>query len=93
MYYLNYIQTNSGVRFSEDLVVFGQGGQEKNRGDVLETVDPLSPLAALTSHVNHPVDYLYVYFLVYFIFYFITLSPNVYPAINKLLASLFQSYY
>ena len=55
MYYLNYIQTNSGVRFSEDLVVFGQGGQEKNRGDVLETVDPLSPLAALTSHVYHSV--------------------------------------
>ena len=84
MYYLNYIQTNSGVRFSEDLVVFGQGGQEKNRGDVLETVDPLSPLTALTSHVYHPVK-IFVFILFYYV------DPYFYLSVNELLVSLFQN--
>ena len=39
----------------QHLVVLGHGDTEDDRGDVLETVDPLLPLGSLTAHIKQPV--------------------------------------
>ena len=36
----------------QDLVILADGCQEHDQQHVLETVNPFSPLAPLTSHVN-----------------------------------------
>ncbi|KAI6757209.1 hypothetical protein HG531_003034 [Fusarium graminearum] len=42
-----------GLIFEKELIVFGDGDQEKNGGDVLEAVNPLLSLGSLATNVEH----------------------------------------
>lgn len=44
------------VALDEDLVVLGEGDEEHDGGDVLEAVDPLPTLGALSSDIHHTED-------------------------------------
>lgn len=50
-----FLHTVHRLILKQDLVVFGDGDQEQNRGDVLEAVDPLLTLGTLTTDVEHAV--------------------------------------
>lgn len=50
-----FLHTVDGLILKEKLIVFGNGNQEKNRGDVLETMNPLLTLGTLTTDVKHTV--------------------------------------
>lgn len=50
-----FLHTVDRLVFKQELVVFGNGDKEENRGHVLEAVNPLLPLRPLTTHVEHPV--------------------------------------
>lgn len=39
----------------EHLVVFGNGDEKDERGDILKAVDPFFPLRPLSSHIQHAV--------------------------------------
>ena len=52
----SFLHTVDGFIFEQQLVVLGDGDQEKDRGDILETVDPLLPFGTLTADVEHPVS-------------------------------------
>ena len=49
------VQTYDRLVFVQHLVVLGQGDEENEGGDVLETVNPLLPLGALTTDVEELV--------------------------------------
>ena len=51
----SFLHTVNGLIFEQQLVVLGDGNQEKDRGDIFETVDPLLPFGTLTTDVEHPV--------------------------------------
>ena len=44
-----------GLVFEEELVVFGNGDEEEDGGDILKAVYPLLPLRSLTSDIEHAV--------------------------------------
>jgi hypothetical protein len=44
-----------GLVLEEQLIVLGDGNEEKNRCDVLEAVDPLFPLGSLSTHIEHAI--------------------------------------
>lgn len=44
-----------GLVFEEKLIVFGDGDQEEDGGDILETMDPLLTLRTLSTDIEHPV--------------------------------------
>lgn len=45
--------------FEQELVIFGDGDQEKDSGDILEAVDPLLSLGTLSTNVEHAVGELF----------------------------------
>lgn len=47
--------TNLIVALDKNLVVFWEGYEEHDRCDILEAVDPLPSLRALSSDVHHPI--------------------------------------
>ena len=49
------MHTVDGLVLKQQLVVFGNGNQEQNGGDVLEAVNPLLSLGSLTTNVEHTV--------------------------------------
>jgi hypothetical protein len=49
------LHTVDGLILEQQLVVFGNGDEEENGGDVLEAVDPLLTLRSLTSNIEHAV--------------------------------------
>lgn len=49
------LHTVDSLIFEKELVVFGDGDEEQNRGDVLEAVDPLLTFRSLTTNVEHAV--------------------------------------
>lgn len=51
----SFLHTVDRLIFEEQLVVFRNGDQEKNRCHVLEAVDPLLTLRTLTTNVEHSV--------------------------------------
>lgn len=50
-----FLHTVHGLIFEQELVVFGDGDKEQNRGDVLKAVDPLLALRTLTTNIEHTV--------------------------------------
>lgn len=50
-----FLHTVDSLIFEQQLVVFGDGNQEKNGGDIFEAVNPFLPLRTLTTNVEHPV--------------------------------------
>lgn len=51
-----FLHTVDGLVLEQQLVVFGDGDQEKDRGDVLEAVDPLLTFRTLATDVEHAVS-------------------------------------
>jgi len=50
-----FLHTIDGLIFEQELVIFRDSDQEKNGGDVFETVNPLFTLRTLTTDVEHTV--------------------------------------
>ena len=50
-----FLHTVDRLIFEEQLVVFGDSNQEKDRGHVFEAVNPLLPFGSLTTNIKHPV--------------------------------------
>ena len=50
-----FLHTVDSLVFEQQLVVLGDGDQEKDRGNVLEAVDPLLSLGTLATNVEHAV--------------------------------------
>lgn len=51
-----FLHTVDGLIFKQQLVILGDGDQEQDGGDVLEAVDPLFTLGALTADIEHAVS-------------------------------------
>lgn len=49
------MHTVDGLIFEQKLVVLGNGDEEEDGGDILETVDPLFSLRTLSSDIEHAV--------------------------------------
>jgi len=49
-------QTYHRLVLNEHLIVGTDGHEENNSGDAVKAVNPLLPLGALATHVEHPVD-------------------------------------
>lgn len=49
------LHTVDGLVLEKKLIVFGDGDQEKNRGDVLEAVNPLLSFRSLTTNIVHAI--------------------------------------
>lgn len=50
-----FLHSVDGFIFEEQLVVLGDGDQKQNGGHILETMNPLLSLRALTTHIKHPI--------------------------------------
>lgn len=51
----SFLHTVHGLIFKQQLVVFGNGDQEEDGGDILEAVNPLLSLGTLTTDIEHAV--------------------------------------
>lgn len=51
----SFLHSVDGFVFEEQLIVLGDGNEEKDGGDVLKAVDPFLPLGSLTSDIEHAV--------------------------------------
>lgn len=51
----SFLHSVDGLVFKEQLIVLGNGNEEKNRRDVLKTVDPFLSLGSLASNIEHTV--------------------------------------
>lgn len=49
------MHTVDSLVFEEELIVFGDGNEEEDGGNVLEAMDPLLSLRALSSYIKHAV--------------------------------------
>jgi hypothetical protein len=49
------LHTVDGLVFEEQLIVLGDGDKEEDCGDILEAMDPLLTLRALSSNIEHAV--------------------------------------
>eukprot|EP00116_Pleurobrachia_bachei_P018846 sb/3479108/ len=46
---------SDGIRFMKTIkIIFAEGGEKDDTGDMLKAVNPLSPLPPLSAHVNDP---------------------------------------
>ena len=50
-----FLHTVDGLIFEEQLIIFGDGDQEENCGDILEAVNPLLAFRSLTTNIKHAV--------------------------------------
>jgi len=51
----SFLHTVDGLVLEKQLVVFGDGDQEQDGGDILEAVNPLLSLGSLTTDIEHAV--------------------------------------
>ena len=51
----SFLHSVDGLVFEEQLVVLGDGNEEKDGRDVLEAMDPFLSLGSLTSDIEHAV--------------------------------------